>query len=388
MPEPLTPQVPPPSSEQVIVGPAPAPGRTSRIDLVSEYELDDDGQFGDANPDPLAVASASGRKVESPKVEGPKPAAQTPPPKPQHSPLVRRMAKELQVSDEDLDVATPEEAERLLAALHEQRAATKLSNQIERSPTPSPAGAGGQVPVPAPQQQQEARPAPEGYDLGISEDEFDPALVSALKKMAAHFAGQLTELKQGLGSLSQIESRRQAQTTLEQIDAGFADLGAEFHGLTGRGGRGELREGDPALDMRMAVLTSLQRRPIEGKPLREAVAIRSREMFAGLLGVNVLGLMEGAKPSEPAPAKPTRRPVQHPVTGQFTGEYEDVPSPEDRQRQDAWARAGLARPTSRQHPEEPKGPRRAAKAVAAIQEANGFGEYAPTSGDEETDLPD
>lgn len=373
MPEPVTTQVPPPVSEQVIVAPAPAShgaARTSTTDLVAEYDLDDDGQFdNDLNPDPLLAAAGK-----------PTPAAQTPPPaRPRHSALVRRLAKELGVKDEDLDVASPEEAERLVAALHEQRQSTRLTNQIERTPTPAVAQP---APQPAaPQSHQEAAPAPEEFDLGLSEDEFDPALLAALKKLTGHFAAKVAELKQGLAGLTQVEQRRQQQTVAEQIDAGFADLGEDLVGTLGKGGRADLRDGDPALDRRMAVLHSLQRRPGTGT-LRQQVAARAKELFG------TAAAPAAPQPEPQAPPAPKRRPVQHPVTGQFTGEFEEIDEGQQA-RQDAWARAGLARPTSREHPPEPKGDRRAAKAVAAFQQSNGFGESRNgTAGDEEADLPD
>jgi hypothetical protein len=360
MPEPITAAVPPPSSQTVVSGPTP------KVDLVAEYDLPDD-------TDAEFQAEAESQGAIGVETVPPPPPAPAPPKHTHtHSRVMTRLARRAGFTDEELAETSPDDLKDALLVAQDEARATGAANAAGR------ASAGGNASTPqptGPQPPREAEPAPEAFDVGLDEADYGAPLVGALKKMADHFQAKLAALEKGLSGLGQIESRRQMQTAAEQIDAGFGDLGDTFHPLLGKGQRGEV--GEAEMERRIAVVNSVQRRPGKG-PLRQQIAERAREMFG--LGADKVPIVPGGNAST-QPARQT--PPRDPETGQFvTGDGGAGAGLTEEQ----WAGAGLARPTQRVAPQEPKGDRRAEKAVNDWKQRNGYTREALQAGREEDDF--
>lgn len=263
--------------------------------------------------------------------------------KPKHSRFLILQARDLGISQEEIDDTPTKQLERVVYYLNKQ--------QRQRPDEPKV----------------EAKTAPvveEDMDLGIDEAVVEPSIVKAMKKLAKGQKdkdAKIAALEQELGTVKQNESRREAQTAAERIDAGFGDLGPEYESIFGKGRGNEMEASDRCLHRRRAVLQSLNADPPKTGTLRDNVRRRALELF---------GQPDAVQAETPEP------------------EPKPAPSKKKGPTQEEWNEAALARPTQRANSSEKYGVKRAEKAAHEFLKSKGV-VTGPMSGDEEYDsLPD
>lgn len=194
---------------------------------------------------------------------------------------------------------------------------------------------------PVQQPHPETPPEP-AEDLGVGAaelDNFDPGLVKVLRQQAREIA----ELKRRLNLQ---DSARQAETTDELIDVQFAQLGADFEPLIGKGGRREVK--GPELHRRRAILSMAHSLAGKGATLEQQLA---------QIPVAAQLLFEKSLERKPAADTPQQALAKDLLT----------------QRQEQWNKGGLALPTQRTGV-EPKGKGKARKSVASLLQEFGADE--------------
>lgn len=300
--------------------------------LLQEYELEDAGFDDEIDIIPQSKPKAEAKPTPEPTEA--KPAA--PEPK-KHPASMVRLAEDLGVSKEEIDSLDTEVlGERVYQMTRNLRAAPQ-----QQATAPPPA--------------KQPEPEEEEIDLELDPEEYDEGLIKAMKKVSSVATKQIKELKAKLEA-AEAEKAQQYQASLyEQIDNAFVSLGMDT--VFGKAKRHELKPGSAEMVRRQAVLASLQASPIQGKSPAEAIAIRAKELFGSAQAPAPEQKAEGAKSTTPS----------------YTREQ--------------WNSAGLAKPTDRQTPNEPKGVKRATRAVAEKMREQGFeaDDYLST---EEAGLPD
>ena len=250
-------------------------------------------------------------------------------PKPKPSARLARMAREFGVSDDEIENSDPEQLEAIVE--HETRRLVQeratLDGKVEKR---------------------------DELDFGIDENAYDPQLFNSLR---GHFKSRDDKILALESKLDQIEKQTKHQASeaiYEQCDRAFA----KHKDILGDGGRYDIDPKSPEYEKRMAVLASVQ-----------------RDRGPGTLGHKidraVQRLFGAAKPK----ADPGDEQVDEPPANgaqRFTKEQ--------------WNNGALGKPTGRNGHTEPKGPNRAAKAVAEKMRERGITED-DFEGIEEAGLP-
>lgn len=192
--------------------------------------------------------------------------------------------------------------------------------------------------------------AEEPFDLGLSEDDVDPKIIAAFKKMNERHEKKTARLEAALA----VERASKEQSSLNvRVDKAFADLGDPK--LFGTGGLEELPANSAYAQRRKAVWNMAK----EGaSSLPEALArlAQARQVLFG------------GEPPKQAPSGDTATPQATPS-------------------QTTWAAGAVAKPTQRAGAIDPPGPEKAAKTIQAKFAAKG--ENIPLgSSSLEDELPD
>lgn len=331
----------------------PVPQRATSADDFDDDEMEFDPELDGipqrAKKAPSEAAKSDGTPAEPPPTPSAAAAAQpeAPPlaPRQRHPRLLRQEALEYGATPQQIDAAATDDLEDWVEY---QRAESRRQ-----------------------QQRQPAAAAEPDFDLGIDESLYEPDLINAIKRLGKSQAEEIKQLKQQLTVSQQREAQRQAQSTGEAIDGAFESLADSRYGT---GSAVELQPGSSEMKLR-GVLLGTAGIDFNNPPPPRVLAKKLREAHELIYG-KAPAPADEPPPASPSPTKPA--PPKNPVNGQFV-----KPADAEKQaREEAWVRAGLAQPTQRNGAAEPKGPKRAAKAVAAHLREKFYDE------DEENDLPD
>lgn len=264
-------------------------------------------------------------------------ATEPPPPAPKHSPFLSGLARDLGLTQDEIDAESPASLESVVRHLTRRRP--------EASPATDPAS----QPVQAAPQQPRAEEV--ALDFGLDDEGQPLTLAPGMKQLLEKMHAKLGEQERQLAELRQGETVRQAKTVLERVDQEFASLGAAYERVIGKGGAKSVSKSKPHVIARNAVteyagvLTGLPKPTWDD--IIPFVQQAAKELFGG--GVQT-----------PAPA-PTTKPV---LT------EEDLET------------AALGRPTSRKAP-LPAATRNGQKKEAVEAVASKLREYG--QGDEDDD---
>lgn len=393
-----TPNAPPPPKPKPATQPKPPQNRRAEADearrkryeeLAAEYDFSDEETEFDPVHDSVDVqpgrkqpaqksTSTSGSSVSG---DGAGPAA--PPPPPKHDPLTLQLAREYQLSDEELKLP-PEQLTRLVGIVHRRELAREKSvGDALRAQQPRP---GDDPATPAAGSRAGADHADDaaidwgeeerdGQKVKVTDDDIHPSLVKVIKDQARRIR-ELEALSETVKTLAGREQARAAQTAAQQIDGAFAALGEDFHPLFGAGGvhSGEVKADSMEYFRRKAVLDSFAKVPPGPGSVEENIQKRARELFGA-------GLPSTPKFGSSVPTRKT--PPKDPETGRFVkpDEYDEAQA-----REEAWVRGGTARPTHREADDLPKGRERAIRKVREMKEQLGI-LNGDASEDEYNDLP-
>lgn len=250
-----------------------------------------------------------------------------------------RMAKDLGFSDEEIATMPTAELRQAVMEAAVERQYTQQAQTIGR------AVESNQVRTP-PHLPPEATPQPPADDFTLKAEDYDEGLYGVVKALW----DRVKQLEASQAEFSQVAQhvRSQAeQTVVQQIDGEFA----RFPELFGKGGLADLPQDGPDMARRKAVVAyanSLK----DGTPgQRVAKAIAT--------------LYPAASPKAKEEPKPEPKPAAHPTP--------DI---------EAWLNGGLASPTHRSGANEPNGPEKAARTLAAAFRENGLAAQEPTVKDE------
>lgn len=290
--------------------------------VLAEYELGD-SQFDPAidlppakTPDPQPAAADASLPAPA------EPAA------PKHSGRLVRMARDLGLSDEEINSTPTEQLDDIV--YHLNRQALQSAREASRTETFHQS----QDRRAAPQEEPVAPEAPDEYGLDLDESQYAPGLVRALKEVAGKSKREIEALQKQVRSLEEREKNRQQESVTRQLDRLFEK--ADKPTLFGKGGRHELAAEGPEYMRRIAVLSAMDRMK-EG-----TLAEKFQRAVTMLYG-------QAPQPSEPANGNQLS----------------------DQQKR--WNDAALAKPTQRQS-EEPKGEAKALKSAARYMRENGIGD--------------
>jgi len=293
----------------VIDAPAPAEAKPKPADETAElrkrFEIvdeDDTDLFDDVAPAKPAAKAAP--KVE-PEPE-PEPEPPPAPAKPKHSRLLVSAARQVGLTDDDLEDASPEDI-RLAIQLRQQEAVERAKTAKVKAEEPEEEFDWGEI-------EDDDNP---GKTRKIREDEVAPGIVKNIKAQAA----RTRKIEAALAEVSRSAQSSEQAKTYARIDAVFAGL---KNPLFGSGPVDALTPGGPEHARRNMVLNAALRMP-SAKADLEACIREAAKVFA--------------IPTAAAPKAET-------------------------EAEREWKDAGLARPTSRKPVAEPKGTKAAEKAVA------------------------
>lgn len=319
--------------------------------LTEEYELGDSELDPELDQHPAPTSPS--REDETPR--GPDgrflpraPEAPPEPAKPKHSPRLVRMAKDLGMAPEDIDALSADDLENEVYILQRELAAVVASNR-----------ANNYVKQPEDPLAPDTKPRPANKDeqpkdeFALDLPEFvDADLANVLKSAFGAQAKRIAELENHVKHLYGAEIRRQHETRNQTIDRVFDEFAdpATF----GKGPGARMTADSPEFMRRRALLSVVQLMAKEPGTLED----KMHKVRATLY---------------PTQAKATATPAPEP---------EPAPTNGSRITPEQWNEAALAQPTHREM-REPKGERRAVKAVAAKMRDMGYG-----NGDEESSLPD
>lgn len=318
--------------------------------LEDEYAFDDTGiddpsppQPAPASPSPSGTSGAPAPTAGQPVEEAPKRDAR----------LAAR-AEAYGISPAEIAEMSDAELRRAVGYLDRLEATRQ---RIDREPAPA-----------APQPQA----ADDDVDIGLTEfDEeknptgYDPNLVKLLKAQAKEIAA----LKKRLGGIEEIEQRRADESRADWLDRVFESVAKndpEIAAVIGGGGRADL---DPeGLEMAARLVVLRKAAQLAGDPER-------------ITGDHIVEATRAVAKKPSAPQQSANPPAAVVANAQSHGAAVGRPTVEE------WEQGGLARPTHRVGSPEPKGQKRAEKAVAEKMRGMGM-DPGPIGGDEEDDLPD
>ncbi len=253
-----------------------------------------------------------------------------------HPPRTVRMAKDLGFSDEEIaEMPTAE----LRQAVSEAAVERLYSQQAQTIGQAIDSSARGQAAPPA-------TPGEQADDFSLKAEDYDEGLYGVVKKLWDRVK-QLEASQAEFGQVAQHVRAQAEQTTVQQIDAEFG----KFPSLFGKGGLADLPQDGPDMARRKAVVAyanSLK----DGTPGQKVA-----KAIATLYPAASVPAREEAKPSRKAP-------------------------PEADEVVERWLAGGVSAPTHRSGANEPSGPEKAAKTIAAYYRENGISASEPTIKDE------
>jgi hypothetical protein len=272
--------------------------------LLEQYDIGED--VAPAPPAPI--------EAETPPAETP-PAPKTPPKDPATGKFVKRphpdrllrTAAQIGISTEEIEEASTAELREMVRDATLEKLAQQRSKDIEAAKRPP------STPAPEP-----AAPV----DLGIDESQYDPGLISLIKKQAE----EIRQMRAQMGHMGGHIKRQAEESIATRFDAAFDGMNLEKDL-----GRGRPPEDSPEMARRQAIVA-------------EAIRLAGNQdpnKVIGLLGdaANKLFKLKPAK-AAPKPANGATR-----------------ISPEE------WAASGMARPTHREGAPELPGKTKAVQKV-------------------------
>lgn len=319
--------------------PNPAEPTPAQTPASTPWDIVDDEFDPDLH---LPVQPAPAKAAPAAAVTEPTPE----PAKPKHSAYLLRMAKEFGLSDQEIEEQTSDQLGNLIYHLTRQRGAWENAGPRTQVSPPGPAGAN---PPPVPKQEEEP------FEQLLTELEggeypVDERIAKSLKALAPSLK-RVKELEQQVASFSAKEKEREAQALEQLFDAAFDSLPAKFQAVTGKGG------------------------------IRTLTDPKHAQRRASILAAAGIDLQR----DNPAQVTAKLQQATEALFGDFLKEPEPPPAKELQQRQERWVQGNLARPTHREH-NEPKGPRRATRAVAEKLRAMGTDANGEPEGEEESTL--
>jgi hypothetical protein len=243
----------------------------------------------------------------------PKPA----PEKPKHLAGLVAQAKDFGFAQEQIDGYTPEQLADLV--YHLNRRERDLRSQQPSTPAAVPPP----PPVDPPQE--------EDFSLDLDEEEVNPQIAGALKKLHEHANKQIKGLKDQLGSYEKKFQEQEQREYVQHVNQTFDAMNNPLFGQTK-----DVPPGTPEAIRRVTVHNYVAAQQNDNRPLD----VRLKEATAILF---------------PGEVKASANPE---------------PSAEEKQRK--WAEGQLARTTQRNGSPEPKGPTKAARVVQEKMRAKGF----------------
>lgn len=284
---------------------------------------------------PLTALAAEADAPPAPKAPVPTtPPTATEPAKPKHPSRLVEMARALRVPEAEITESATDDLWTQVMHLRD----------LEGSRP-------GTEPKPKQPAQQPDPTAEAELKLAWGEDAdalIDPDVRGVIEKSLAPVLAELKRLK-GLeaefGGVKQHLQRRAAEEHENGIDRAFAALGDEYAPVFGKGARTAFTAESPEWQRRIAAVTM-------ARGMKGDFAANLASVAKTLFGGTAASTTPVAPPTPPA----TRQ--RDPATGQF------VPTPDPVAEE--WAASHLSHPTNRISPPEPKGPNRAANAIANL----------------------
>lgn len=318
------------------------PASKNKPTLASQYEHADSG-FDPEIDAPASVGGQGSRK----QVDG-ESASGTPEKQPEkhaHSRTVLRLARDLGIPQAEIDSTPAEDLEDRVYWLNRELTRQRIA---------------ANNPAEKPVEKAPEKPAVDEDDLGLGdESDYDPkmlALLKAQQKKLKELEKAKSEHDQKVKAFEEREAARAQQSANDRIDAAFAGLGEDFSGVFGKG-KAERMDGNSA---------EFQR--------RIAVLRVAETMKQGSLEADLAAAVKVLYPSGATAARTNKAEADH-TEEPATPEGDEL-SPRQKEalkkRQETWRNGGTAKPTHRTEKEEPKGERRAVRAVAELMRTNGM----------------
>ena len=250
---------------------------------------------------------------------------------PKHEAFLVQQAEEYGYSSEDIDEMSPAALRRVITQHrnHQRLLTEQFTKQYSLDQNKV------RQPVEAPKPPEE-----DTIDLGLDENQYDPQLIQAMKKLAGARNAEIKELRQKLDERDQRDQQREGLRLESIIDNAFSSLGDKFEKVFGRGAGRDVSQNDQAgYRRRLAVLRDAQINAQNMTPAQIKAKIRDSVelMFPGTAEAYAEVTQQGG-PNGPASA-PRITPEQ-------------------------WANGAVAKPTQRRG-EEPKGDAKAIKNLTA-----------------------
>jgi hypothetical protein len=330
------------TTDQAAVTIEPTPeARTPQEQLASMYDID-------TSPEETVAQKAAA--APSPSV--PEVKATEAPAQPKHTPLVLQRAAQHEVDPAELEDMSPAQAERMLNKLDRQRNAFEAAWAQQQAKAPEPA--------------KPAEPEDEFGKLlkenGVEEKDWDPGLLKVLKAVASKGgdkkqAEEIAALKQELGFVRQQEQRRQLDQATEIIEGLFAQTDPAIVG------KGRVHEITP------------EQFKARGEIIQASISINEtfqklgKQLTPQQLHEKAVAMLHGTTAKAPAAPAPQAPAAQAPAPAAPA-----KPSIEQELAEKAshWKHNGAtARPRGGEH-KEPKGPDRAAAALAQGMKEHGL----------------
>lgn len=177
----------------------------------------------------------------------------------------------------------------------------------------------------------------------IIDPEWREEFATAVAPLVAEIK-RLQGLEAELGGVKNHLGQQEHRRTMRGIDGVFQKLGAGYEGVFGVGGVEDVAKDSPEWEARVATIRAAESMPGNFLKNLEAKAKSLYGRFAGVIATT--------------PAAGTPRDAK---TGKFTAE----------ETAEEWAAATVGKPTNRLPAPEPKGERRAAKAIQQLAAQNG-----------------
>lgn len=170
----------------------------------------------------------------------------------------------------------------------------------------------------------------DGIDFGVDESAYDPKFFNQLRSIIKDRDTRIAKLEEKLEAVEKHARRQADEAIYEQCDRAFA----RHEKVLGKGGRYDIDPNSAEYERRMAVLASVQRDKGPGT-LAHKIDRAVKRLYGAVTS---------------SPSEPVEEELSPPPNGRFTKEQ--------------WNGGGLNRPTHRSGLPEPKGEKRAMRAVA------------------------
>lgn len=273
---------------------------------------------------------------------------------PQHNPMTLHFAKEFGFSEAEIADLSPKELDAAVRAAH--RTLLKTSADFRRNEIK---GNGGDKP-PAPPSETRVEPAPAPKPEEDEYDEFKedlhPRVIEAIKKGREKDKKVIEDLQKKVDAAEGARAQSTREQIFDAVDAEFAKMPAAVKALIGEGTRREIEDGSLQHTIRKHILKAAEQDQTPGLDFAQKMHKAARALAPG-----------AAAEAEPEEApEPTPKPT--PPKDTATGKFSKLPQKE---REEAWSKAGAAKPTNRESP-LPKGERLAMQTARKIMVERGM----------------